>query len=298
MATVESPDFPSLYRHSTRPAWGVGILSGEHDGKRSYLFEDGEERTLGAAGIELMRVVDHPDRDQQETCSHLLSLLAKRAGRRDTQAPLKSAVEKQLARFHKKYHGGFFSGEWRNDTNNAFARRVRGSIAQNVQERLSAQRMSELLEREDFAAVWNEAVALVNASGLAAGDLQSTTAQAEQRLLAEAVYSLLHGQESYEHRFDRWIAALASVFRDGASWQTATALAAMMTPVDHVYVEPTSFRKQLKLMARPSAFGARPTGAAYVRCLAAAQALANMLATQGEVPRDLLDVHDFIRTTS
>jgi hypothetical protein len=71
-----------------------------------------------------------------------------------------------------------------------------------------------------------------------------------------------------------------------------------MGPLDHVYVEPAAFRKQLRLLGRPSAFGARPTGAAYARCLAACQALANMLATHGEVPRDLLDVHDFIRSTS
>jgi hypothetical protein len=117
-------------------------------------------------------------------------------------------------------------------------------------------------------------------------------------VLAEATSSLLHGPESYDHRFDRWIAAYASVFRDAPSWQTATALSALSAPVEHVYVEPAAFRKQLKALGRPNAFSARPVGAVYTRCLAAAQALANMLATRGEMPRDLLDVHDFIRATS
>jgi len=116
-------------------------------------------------------------------------------------------------------------------------------------------------------------------------------------LLAEKTRELLHGRDTYEARFDRFIAAYESVFREAPSWQTATALPALMSPVDHVYVEPTSFRKQLKALSRYSAFAARPNGAAYTRCLGMAQSLANMLAARSEVPRDLLDIHDFVRFT-
>lgn len=295
---VDGPEFPNLFTHIKRQDWGVAIACGEREGKRSYLFEDGEERTLGAAGIQLMRKVAHPDRDQQQTCAHLLSLLAKRASRPDAQqVSVLSGVEKQLTRFHKKYHAGFFGNEWREDAKVAFARQARG-VASQFQDRLASERVAQLLAQQDFATVWNDVVTLVNASGLPAGELPKTKVPAEQRVLAEATNVLLHGSESYDHRFDRWIAAYVSVFRDAPSWQTATALSALMAPVEHVYVEPATFRKQLKALGRPSTFGARPVAAAYTRCLAAAQALANMLATRGEVPRDLLDVHDFIRTTS
>jgi hypothetical protein len=83
---VSSPGFPPIFRHSKRPDWGVGIVSSEGEGKRSYLFEDGEERTLGAVGVTLMRRVDRPDAEQRQTCAHLLSLLAKRTTRRDAEA--------------------------------------------------------------------------------------------------------------------------------------------------------------------------------------------------------------------
>jgi hypothetical protein len=140
-------------------------------------------------------------------------------------------------------------------------------------------------------------LARLNASGMATGELVRARMPDEQRLLAEALAELLHGKQSYEHRFERWVGTYASVFKSAPSWQTATALSAMMTPVEHVYVEPTAFRKQLKRLALPSAFGSRPSGTAYLRCLGAAKSLANLLATHGEVPRDLLDVHDFIRAT-
>jgi hypothetical protein len=294
---VDSPEFPSIFCHDKRPLWGVGIVTAEGDGKRSYLFEDGEERTLGAAGIGQMRKVDHPDREQQQTCAHLLSLLAKRGARRAAEAPSKAAIDTQLARFHKKYPGGFFSSEWRDAAKSAVAGRARGAVMNQVQERFAQERVATRLERQEFGELWDDAVELLGASGLATGELQRARPPSEQRPLAEALGSLLQGEQSYEHRFDRFVAAYASLFRNPPSWQTTTAFSALFAPVEHVYVEPTAFRRQLKLMALPGAFGARPSGAAYLRCLAAAKTLANMLATRGEVPRDLLDVHDFIRAT-
>lgn len=294
---VDTPGFPTIFRHSKRPDWGVAIGSGEGDGKRSYLFEDGEERTFGAVGVTLLRTVDHPNADQQQTCAHLLSLLAKRAGRRDAETITRSTVDAQVARFQKKYPGGFFGSGWRSNTRSAFAGQVRAGVMAQTQERFGLDRVSELLEKRKFAELWGDALEMLNASGLAAGDLQRLQAPAEQQLLAEALADLAHGKQSYEHRFERWISAYASAFKSAPSWQTATALSAMLTPVEHVYVEPTAFRKQLKLLALPSTFGGRPSGTAYTRCLAAAKSLANMLATRGEVPRDLIDVHDFIRVT-
>jgi hypothetical protein len=275
----------------------VAIVANERDGKRSYLFEDGEERTFAATGVTLLRKVDHPDPDQQQTCAHLLSLLAKRAGRRDSETATRSMVDAQVARFHKKYPGGFFGSGWRSNARSAFAGQVRAGVMAQTQERFAPGRVSELLEKRKFVELWADALAMLEASGLTGGDLQRSQVPAEQQLLAEALAELMHGKQSYEHRFERWIAAYATVFKGAPSWQTATALPAMLNPVEHVYVEPTTFRKQLKLLALPSSFGSRPSGTAYTRCLSAAKSLANMLATRGEVPRDLIDIHDFIRVT-
>lgn len=291
-------EFPNLFSHRKRADWGVSVLSGERDGKRCYLFEDGEERVMGAGGIELMRKVEQPSRDQQATCARLLALLSKREGRGDSgEAPGASAVIKQLERLHKKFHGGFFSKEWRIDEKSMFARQARLTTAPKAQEQLSLRNLDDLLKRKQAEVIWSRVVALLGESGLATGQLHSASNEAEQLLLGEAVRELLHGADSYARRFDKFVSAYGFAFRDGPSWQTATALPALMSPVNQVYVEPTSFRKQLKALSRHSAFAARPSGDAYARCLAMAQALANMLASRGEVPRDLLDVHDFVRCT-
>jgi hypothetical protein len=146
--------------------------------------------------------------------------------------------------------------------------------------------------------VWSQAVALLDESGLVSEELGPTSISDQQRQLGEGVRELLHGTGHYEQRFDRFVSRLESVFDKPPSWEAASALPALFSPLRQVYVEPISFRKQLKALARPSALSARPTGAAYLRCLGMARSLASMLAAQGEVPKDLLEVHDFIRATT
>jgi hypothetical protein len=134
-------------------------------------------------------------------------------------------------------------------------------------------------------------------SGLPMDKMKTASNAEQQRNLGAAIRNFLHGNESYERRFDRFIRDYESVFHEAPSWEAATALPALISPTAQVLVEPASFRKQLKALSRLSTLGPRPTGSAYLRCLAMARTLANLLAAQGEVPRDLLDVHDFVRNT-
>ena len=46
---------PSLFTHKNRKDWGVGVLAWEANGKRGYLFDNGEERTMASGFFELMR---------------------------------------------------------------------------------------------------------------------------------------------------------------------------------------------------------------------------------------------------
>lgn len=70
---AKSLGFPKIFCHSKRPDWGSASCQAREKAKRSYLFEDGEERTLGTAGVLWMLKVEHPDPDQQQTCGHLLA---------------------------------------------------------------------------------------------------------------------------------------------------------------------------------------------------------------------------------
>jgi hypothetical protein len=295
---ADDTGFPTLFAHINRADWGVSVLSGNRDGKRRYLFESGEERTMGAGSLDLMRKVEQPSSDQRATYARLVALLAKREKQTEPpKAPGATAVMKQLERFHKRYANGFFGKEWKSDKTTMHARQARGALVDKAQDAFSKEHLSKLERAEKFEAVWNQVVASLTESGMATAQLKPASLPEQQRALSNAVLDLLYGTESYERRFDRWVGAFESVFREPPSWETATSLAALVTPLEHVLVEAPTFRKQLKALSRYSSFGARPAGGAYLRCLTMAQALANMLAQRGEVPRDLLDVHDFVRVT-
>ena len=68
---ADDKGFPTLFTHANRAEWGVSVLSGESDGKRRYLFEGGEERTMGAGALNLMRKVDQPDSGQRAAYTRL-----------------------------------------------------------------------------------------------------------------------------------------------------------------------------------------------------------------------------------
>ncbi|HVY28238.1 MAG TPA: hypothetical protein VHB79_16895 [Polyangiaceae bacterium] len=271
----------------------MAVLADQFEGKRTYLFEDGEERTLGLAGIQLMRKVEEPDHEERATCAHLISRLSARSGKATVDAGA-AGVAKQLQRFLERYEGGFSGAAWRKDERAGLARRARHTVSKDARLRLSSRSLEQMLERAEFAAIWRAALELVTISGLAV-ELGPLPAVSEQRVLAQALRDLLHDQRSFDYRFDRWVAVYLSVFSESPSWQAATVLPALMSPVEHLLIDQSSFRRQLTVLKRPSALGGRPSGAAYSRCVSAARSLANLLAAHGQVPRDLLDVHDFIR---
>lgn len=295
---ADDTGFPTLFAHMNRADWGVSVLSGQRDGKRRYLFESGEERTMGAGSLDLMRKVEQPSNDQRATYARLVALLAKREKQTEpAKAPGATAVVKQLERFHKRYANGFFGKEWKSDKTSMHARQARGALVDKAQNTFAKENLGKLERTEKFEAVWNQVVASLTEAGMATAQLKPVSLPDHQRALSNAVLDLLYGAEAYERRFDRWVGVFESVFHEPPSWETATSLAALVTPLEHVLVEGPTFRKQLKALSRYSSFGARPAGGAYLRCLTMSQALANMLAERGEVPRDLLDVHDFIRVT-
>src|SRR4051812_28829747 len=96
-------DFPILLTHSVRKEWGVGVLAGEKDGKRRYLFENGEERTLASGFDQMMQRVEKPTPDQQLAFARLQGVLAGRAKNGEDGKPAGFSIGKQLAKFRETY---------------------------------------------------------------------------------------------------------------------------------------------------------------------------------------------------
>jgi hypothetical protein len=294
-SATDATQFPTLFAHKLRKEWGVGVLASERDGKRRYLFENGEERTLANGFDQMMERVERPTADQLLAFARLQGVLAGRAKTgEDAGKAAGWSLGKQLAKFRETYSAGFSDPTWLEDVRGG-AHGKRAVAIRNAQERLEPKALEALLGSQNGAAIWREAHAIIASSGLVpASQLALKEPGSEHsRELASAIRELLHGTGPYDKRFDRFVTAFTTAFGAAPAWEIATALSALFHPLDHVCVDPSTFKKQVKEAAHRTVT-ARAAGSGYAAFLSIARLIANKLAEQGEVPRDLMDVRDFI----
>ena len=299
--SIDDCQFPALLAHTLRKDWGVGLLAGERDGKRRYLFENGEERTLANGFYQLMQRVEKPSPEQQADYVRLRGVLAARA--RDSASaagqPGGWSLLDQLTRFHEAYPGGLSDPKWTTEVRgeDALVRAPshRQAAISEAQEQLSVDALDALLNSQQFGQIWDRVITVLRHTDLvpSAQLKQKSPSPEHVRTLAVAVRELLHGSAVYNLRFDRFLGAYVEAFGEYPRWELATAPSALVHPTEHVCVAPTVFRRQLKASSSRRSLAAQPSSAGYTSCLGIARLLSNKLSENEEVPRDLIDVRDF-----
>ncbi len=292
-----------LFAHTARKDWGIGVLAWETSGKRGYLFEDGQERALANGFYNLMRKVEKPSPDQKAASIRLQRLLVARANAQAARANGPNFAN-QLATFHEIYPGGLSDPNWVLDVRGeGAAQRApahRSPVVQEAQEQLCASVLDSLIASQQYEQMWELIVSVLGRTELVpSAQLRKSKTADHVRLrdLAVAVRDLLYGSQPYPPRFDRYVAALAAYSGEPTRWEMATALSAVVHPAEHMCVHPADFRLQLRVAGSQETIAARPNSAGYKRLLAVARVIARKLTDQNELPRDLLDIHDFIRVT-
>jgi hypothetical protein len=294
---------PSIFAHAARQDWGVGVLAWEDGGKRGYLFADGEERTLASAFYDLMGRVEQPSPEQEATSARLQRMLVGRGHARHVATQAQGPTfHDQIARLRETYPNGLQDSKWVEEVRGEGAQsrllRHREALIMEAREQFSAANLDALISNQHYAQVCELIASVLSHSDLVPKvQLKQPKAanNEQQRDLALAARELLYGKGPYEKRFDRFVAALAAHTGGPAYWEIATALSAVVCPKDHMCVQPALIRKQLKTICSPGAApAAKPSGAEYNRVLAVARVVTKKLGEQGEVPRDLLDVLDFM----
>jgi hypothetical protein len=292
---------PSLFAHKNRKDWGVGVLAWEADGKRGYLFDNGEERTMASGFFEMMRRVEQPNAEQSAAYARLQQILAARA-KASESARRGATFADHVERFRETYPEGLQDAKWiaevRGEGVERRAPRHRDVIISDAKQELSASALDALISAQKYEQLWNLVTGVLGRSDLvpAAQMRKPKTATPEQqRALAVAARELIHGKTPYEQRFDRYLGALAAFYGEPPRWEIATALSAIAHPTDHVCVQPAIFRQQLKATGSTGTVAAKPTNTAYAKLLVNARFVGTQLTGQGETARDLLDVLDFIR---
>src|SRR5215216_312666 len=138
MTEIADESNPALFAHGTRKDWGFGVLAGERDGKRSYLFESGEERLMGSG-----------------------ALVARRHGRAEPSKAHGASLLEQLEVLRGAFAGGFQDDAWKNE---ARAGRVRGERLDAARKLLSGNALDAQLKAQQFDAMWSAAAKALSSS--------------------------------------------------------------------------------------------------------------------------------------
>jgi hypothetical protein len=309
---------PTIVKHPGCPAWGLGFLVEERDGKRFFDFEDGLVHSIAKdhwdkletveLGGEEARAVETRIRERREKASSP----AKKAPRRAAPTPPKTSFEEQVAQFERDFPGGF-AGE-------AFVTKERGVAP--------APGEAEAPKKKSKAPV--EAAIAAARALLAKGDLEGLVAAGKHADVAERVrkvqksatgllhplgdvipfeklsaerypavaagaVELLHGGGDHAARFEKYVGVLAQ--DKLGTWPLVTVLGALAAPGEHAFVKPSYYEKQASVLGFDLAYERTPSAAAYGRMLELAHKVKARLEAKGLSPRDLLDVYTFMVRT-
>jgi hypothetical protein len=275
--------------------------------KRTFLFEDGAERSFRPDYWHKMEIVD-----VQPNEAVRIDRLARRnqepapGSLRKSKAPPKKpeiTFEQQVAYFMTLYPVGFedesYTKSERGDSEGKTGEKLKNAAIERAEDLLSQKNLDELLGNGSYEEIHQMIYELLTAT-------KSTTQKAEatrfknlpeelREPVAIALRELLYGERPYPIRFDSFVAALD--VEDGATWPLATLLPALVYPREHLFVKPTFFKKQALILDIDPKYDTAPNSTTYTQFLETANKTMELLQKAGQRPRDLWDVHVFVCKT-
>jgi hypothetical protein len=298
---------PRIFEHTSRKDWGRSVLVLEIPDKRTFLFEDGAERSFRPNYWHKMEVID-----VQVNEAVRIDRLARRnqtpapGSSRKSKAPPKKpdiTFGQQVAYFMKLYPVGFEDEAYikaeRGEPGTKGAEKLKDAAIERVEDLLSQKNLDEMIASGSYEEIHQMIYELLTST-------KSTTQKSEatrfknmpedtRETVAQSLRELLYGGRSYSIRFDSFVAALD--VEDGATWPLSTLLQALVYPADHLFVKPTFLKKQALILDIDPKYDTSPNATTYEQFLQAARKTMELLQEAGQRPRDLWDVHVFICKT-
>ncbi|HBQ16325.1 MAG: hypothetical protein RLO52_10090 [Sandaracinaceae bacterium] len=304
-----SDSLEPLYTHTKRPDWGYAILAWEGREKRRYQFQDGQLRTFKKGWYDLLEPVDEPYDSARDIVRDLKSMLRIERVRRAPDPTPKSvnriiSFDDQVTIFEAFYPKGFEDEKWISDVRGGEGvnrlKRHRYPAHLEAAEKLEQSIVDGLMEKGDHAGLIELFKEVLSCTNLTTSkDTASLRSLPEEHHedFANAARELLYGEGPYESRFTRYVGILGRTPGERVTWPLATAVPALVQPVQHVAIKPSVFRAQAQWMAPNLPYDAYPTADLYNRMHKMSTEVARRLEKAGHKPNDLLDIYDFIWTT-
>lgn len=295
-----------LFRHSMRADWGLAAIVWEREGKRGYRFEDGSERVFKEGYFHLFESAPAVGEAAEKLLAsiHRDRVEAAKGGKKTASAlPVQGpALEELIAVFHEEYPGGFADAEWvskrRGEGVKRRAKRHRKAALEQAASLLAREALDERIAAADAEGVIQRVVDVLGATDLVTNkQLEVLTKARPTPALAQALRDLMHEPDPDGIRFDDVLKLLVRSPGGNPSWSLMTAMRAVVDPHNDVCVRPSVFFDAVRVVSPSQAKKVSPQGGQYNRLAAIARDLRQRLCDAGEVPRDMLDVYDFVWET-
>ncbi|MFZ1865563.1 MAG: hypothetical protein WAU39_15175 [Polyangiales bacterium] len=298
---------PRIFEHTTRKDWGRSVLLQEIPDKRTFLFEDGSERSFRPDYWDKMEIVE-----VQPSEAVRIDRLARRnqapapGSQRKSKAPPKKpeiTFGQQVAYFMQLYPVGFedegYIKSERGERGTKGAEKLKNAALERAEEKLNQNHLEELIASGSYDEIHKMVYEFLTSTKGTTQKAEATRfknmASEAQETFAHSLHDLLYGERPFGTRFDSFAAAM--VIEGGATWPLATLLPALVYPADHVFVKPTFFKKQALILDIDPKYDTTPNGTTYEQFLQAARRAMELLQEAGQRPRDLWDAHTFISKT-
>jgi hypothetical protein len=298
---------PRIFEHTSRKDWGRSVLLLEIPDKRTFLFEDGAERSFRPDYWHKMEIIEVLVNEAVR-----IDRLARRnqapapGSTRKSKAPPKKpdiTFEQQVAYFMKLYPVGFEDEAYikaeRGEPGTKGAEKLKEAALERVEDLLSQKNLDDMIASGSYEEIHQMIYELLTSTKSTTQKSEATRfknmSEETRESVAQSLRELLYGERSYSIRFDSFVAALD--VEDGATWPLSTLLQALVYPADHLFVKPTFFKKQALILDIGPKYDTSPNATTYEQFLQAARKTMELLQEAGQRPRDLWDVHVFICKT-
>ena len=303
LSTDDIPD--QLYRHSTKPEWGLAILAWERHGRRAYQFEDGRLRKIQEGYYDLLEPVDEEARPLDHVRTDLKAAVTSvDHGQRRKAPKAVCTFQAQLDLFTKLYPKGFTDPRWieekRGLPGGRELKRHRVPSIRAAREALEPIRGRALLKegrQAELSQAILDVLAGTNLVPLSHVKTLRRMDEEETAQYAQVVFDLAHGEGPMDERFRTYLRTLTRILGGRPSWRIATALPALIHPETEVAVRRSAFLRQAGSIAPTGGYSRKPKTGSYRSFRRLAVKVKSNLERAGHKPADLLDVHDFIWTT-
>lgn len=290
---------PTLFRHTKREKWGLGILQTVMDDRIQMQFQDGRNRYFKKGYYHLLDAVDRPMNVAAGIVDALQQMMPEEDRPERKNRILPPSMEEQIEYLRTLFPGGFqdedYAEHHRGDGRKRPLKRHRDALVARAEKYLTRKTL-----QGDPHEAFKASCKVITVTGLVGAKERKKYKAIEEEHhedVMTALRALLYGKSKLIQRFDAYVRALEKAMGETPSWELATVFPAAVKPKEHPPVRARVQSLQAQWMAPGLLVSDRPMGLLYERLVTMTKGVEDLLNEAGLEPRDFLDIYDFMWIT-